>query len=343
MKRTRYQYGRVEPSPRANGPNVWVYRWREQNPDGKSSRKSAIVGSVTEYPTHAHALRAAEYMRLAANPDNPNGRLISFGALIDRYMAEEMPQRFSTQAAYRTYLGRYIKPKWAQYSISTVKPFAVRAWLKDLPLAPKSQAHIRNLMSVLFNCAMLWDLIEVQVNPMKLVKIPGSTKRREEPRVLTVEEFNKLLAQIEGEPYRTMVVLAMCLGLRCSELIGLQWQDLDWENLTLLVRRAVVAAHVDQVKTKYSKKNLPLDPGLADILLSWHRQTRYGAPTDWVFASPFMDGRLPYRCWGIQQRLDWVRSVGTICVIPIGRCWTKPELRFPSNRRSCGTRTSVPR
>lgn len=236
MKRTRYQYGRVEPSPRANGPNVWVYRWRESNPDGKSSRKSTIIGTVEEYPTQAHALRAAEHMRLAANPDNPNGRLISFGALIDRYIAEEMPQRFSTQAAYRTYLGRSIKPKWAKYSIAAVKPFAVRAWLKDLPLAPKSQAHIRNLMSVLFNCAMLWDLIEVQVNPMKLVKIPGATKRQEEPRVLTVEEFDKLLAQIEGEPYRTMVVLAMCLGLRCSELIGLQWQDLDWENLTLLVR-----------------------------------------------------------------------------------------------------------
>jgi integrase len=302
MKRTRYQYGRVEPSPRANGPNVWVYRWREPNPDGKGRRKSAIVGTVEEYPTQAHALRAAEHMRLAANPDNPNGRLISFGALIDRYIAEEMPQRFSTQAAYRTYLGRYIKPKWAQYSISTVKPFAVRAWLKNLPLAPKSQAHIRNLMSVLFNCAMLWDLIEVQVNPMKLVKILGATKRQEEPRVLTVEEFNKLLAQIEGEPYRTMVVLAMCLGLRCSELIGLQWRDLDWENLTLLVRRAVVASHVDQVKTRYSKKNLPLDPGLADILLSWHRQTRYSSQEDWVFASPFMDGRLPYRSWGIQQR-----------------------------------------
>jgi integrase len=93
-----------------------------------------------------------------------------------------------------------------------------------------------------------------------------------------------------------MVVLAMCLGLRCSELIGLQWQDLDWENLTLLVRRAVVASHVDQVKTRYSKKNLPLDPGLADILLSWHRQTRYSSQEDWVFASPFaspfMDGRL---------------------------------------------------
>jgi integrase len=70
--------------------------------------------------------------------------------------------------------------------------------------------------------------------PHETVKIPGATKRQEESRVLTVEEFHKLLAQIEGEPYRTMVVLAMCLGLRCSELIGRQWQDLDWENLALL-------------------------------------------------------------------------------------------------------------
>ena len=110
--------------------NICVF-WREPNPDGKGRRKSAIVGTVEEYPTQAHALRAAEHMRLAANPDNPNGRLIRFGALIDRYIAEEMPQRFSTQAAYRTYLGRYIKPKWAQYSISTVKPFAVRACMAE--------------------------------------------------------------------------------------------------------------------------------------------------------------------------------------------------------------------
>ena len=44
------------------------------------------------------------------------------------------------------------------------------------------------------------------------------------------------------------------------------------------------------------------DPGLAEILLSWYRQTRYSGREDWVFASPFMDGRLPYRSWGIQQR-----------------------------------------
>ncbi len=31
----------------------------------------AIVGTVEEYPTQAHALRAAEHMSLATNPDNP--------------------------------------------------------------------------------------------------------------------------------------------------------------------------------------------------------------------------------------------------------------------------------
>jgi hypothetical protein len=147
-------------------------------------------------------------------------------------------------------------------------------------------------MSVLFNHAMLWELIEIQANPMKLVKIPDASKRKEEPRVLTVEEFHMLLAQIEAEPQCTMVILAMCLGLRCSELIGLQWQDFDWENLTLLVRRAVVASHVDQVKTRYSKKNLPLDPSVSKVVKRWFGQSQYRGPKDWVFASPFMDGRL---------------------------------------------------
>jgi integrase len=292
----------VAQSPRTNGPHVWVYRWRESDGIGASSRKSTIIGTVEQYPTKAQALRAAEHMRLAANPENPNGRLISFAALIDRYIAEEMPTRFSTRAAYRSYLECYVKPKWGQYSICTVKPFAVQTWLKSLPLAPKTKAHIRNLMSVLFNHAMLWELIEIQANPMKLVKIPDATKRKEEPRVLTVEEFHLLLAQIEAEPQRTMVILAMCLGLRCSELIGLQWQDFDWENLTLLVRRAVVASHVDQVKTRYSKKNLPLDPSASEVVKRWFGQTQYRGPKDWVFASPFMDGRLPYRSWGVQQR-----------------------------------------
>src|SRR5690348_1348491 len=100
-----------------------------------------------------------------------------------------MPQRFSTRAAYLAYLRNHVKPKWGTYRLGDVKPFAVREWLRRLSLAPKSKVHIRNLMRILFNVAMLWELLEIQDNPMKLVRVTDATKRREEPKVLTVEEF----------------------------------------------------------------------------------------------------------------------------------------------------------
>ena len=49
------------------------------------------------------------------------------------------------------------------------------------------------------------------------------------PRVLTAEEIRSLLAELK-EPYRTMVLVAACIGLRVSEIVGLQWGDFDWEN-----------------------------------------------------------------------------------------------------------------
>jgi len=71
---------------------------------------------------------------------------------------------------------------------------------------------------------------------------------------------------------------------------------------TILVQRGVVAGHVDVVKTKYSNVRVPLDPSLADALLSWKLRSTFNKINDWVFASPFQAGEMPYRAWGIQQR-----------------------------------------
>jgi len=82
-----------------------------------------------------------------------------------------------------------------------------------------------------------------------LVRVKNCTKRLKRPRVLTVEEFYKLLPFLE-EPYRTMVITAQCLGLRVSEIVALRWSDFDFEKLTLLVQRSAVKARVDEVKTE---------------------------------------------------------------------------------------------
>jgi|SRR5882762_90641 len=94
----------------------------------------------------------------------------------------------------------------------------------------------------------------------------------------------------------------MCLGLRVTELVGLQWADFDWAGLRVMVQRAVVAGRVDRVKTKYSRKRIPVDPALAEVLLNWKKVSQFTRDGDWVFASPHQAGQLPYRPWGIQQR-----------------------------------------
>ncbi|HEV2304362.1 MAG TPA: site-specific integrase [Candidatus Acidoferrales bacterium] len=112
---------------------------------------------------------------------------------------------------------------------------------------------------------MRWELIDIGENPMKLVRVRGTSKRRREPIVLGVGQFRLLLDELQ-EPFRTMVVLDLATGLRCSELFALQWRDALWEQRTLLVRRAIVTGVVSDVKTKYS--NAGIRCGIGRV--GWH-------------------------------------------------------------------------
>ncbi len=302
FRRTRYQFGCLELKPRKKGSDVWVLRYRVQQPDGSVKLANVRVGTIEQYPSKASARKAAESLLLMLNPDYPTQNTVTFGALVDRYMAEELPERHSTRVSCLSYLRNHIKPKWANYPLGMVRPFAVEQWLKQVNLAPKSKAHIKNIMRVLFNCAMRWEIIEIRENPMRLVRVKDATKRKKEPLVLTPPQFCLYLEQVKAEPCRTMVIVAMCLGLRVSELAALKWSDLDWDGLRLMVQRAVVAGRVGDVKTQYSQKRMPLDPALAEVLLNWKMQSRFSKDTDWVFASPYQNGRLPHTPWNLQQR-----------------------------------------
>ena len=49
-----------------------------------------------------------------------------------------------------------------------------------------------------------------------------------------------------------MVITIACLGLRVCELLGLQWGDIDFENLTLKVQRSFVKGEIYPTKTEAS-------------------------------------------------------------------------------------------
>jgi integrase len=155
----------------------------------------------------------------------------------------------------------------------------VEAWLKAIPLSPQSRGHIRNMFHVLFQCAMRWELTDR--NPITLVR--QSTARRAIPRVLTPVEFRALLKELE-EPYKTMVLTAGCLGLRASEIMGLQWGDIDWDNLTVFILRSATGKHIYETKTEGSSKPVPLDPNLVEVLQGHRERSSYKGPADFVFA-----------------------------------------------------------
>ena len=119
----------------------------------------------------------------------------------------------------------------------------VESWLKKMEMAPKTKAHIRGVMHLMFECAGRWELFNDRRNPMQMVRVKDSTKRRQRPTVLTVTEYEAILAMLK-EPYRTMVIVAQCLGLRVSEIAALQWQDFDIEHQQLLVQRSIVNGQV---------------------------------------------------------------------------------------------------
>jgi integrase len=98
-----------------------------------------------------------------------------------------------------------------------------------------------------------------------------------------------------------MVIVALCTGVRCSELVALKWSDFDWQNLSVYIRRAIVSGRVDDVKTEYSEAPLPLDPALAEVIFEWRRKTEFSADSDFVFASPYMAGEKPYTPWNMQH------------------------------------------
>lgn len=283
---------------RAKGPDAWEFRYYEQI-GGSRQRRHLTVGTLDQYRNEAAARQAVAGRLLKLNLEAPQAGAVTFAALIDRYIEDELPERFSTRTSYLSVLNQHIRPKWADFPLDKIRPMAVEEWLRQLPLAPKSRANVRGVMHSMFKCAERWELIEMGKNPIALVRVKGCTKRLTTPRVLTVTEFCSLLPHIK-EPYRTMIIVAQCLGLRVSEIVALKWSDFDFENLNLLVQRSIVHGREGAVKTEYSRDTVPLDRQLVSVLYEWRQQAPFQGVNDWLFANP-RTGR-PYHQEEIQKK-----------------------------------------
>jgi integrase len=137
--------------------------------------------------------------------------------------------------------------------------------------------------------------VPTQRNPIELVTVKGASGK---PRSLTVKEF-QMLSQHLGEPFRTLALVCVCLGLRISEALALKWSDVDWLAGRITVERGIVCQHVDDVKTPGSEKCRTLSRELLAVFKAWKQSTQFSADSDWIFASPVKIGRLPFSYTGV--------------------------------------------
>jgi len=98
--RHRYQYGCLTRRKRIRAEDVWQFRYYETTEEGRRCRRSKIIGTLSQYPTRADAIRLLERFRLRLNQDHRFGRPVTLDALIDHYVEKELPQlRYGTQQA----------------------------------------------------------------------------------------------------------------------------------------------------------------------------------------------------------------------------------------------------
>jgi integrase len=174
-----------------------------------------------------------------------------------------------------------------------------------------------------------------------------SAKRGRVPDVLTVAELKGLLSELK-ELWRTAVFVAVTTGLRVSELLALKWRDFDFASGQLNLCRGVVRQQIGEMKSEASRKPLPLDAGLAEVLLAWRSICPFNQDSDYVFGSLDKNGQQPY--WpaagmedhvrpaakraGITKRIGWHtlrHTFGTLVKSQGADVATTKELMRPAN------------
>jgi integrase len=130
-------------------------------------------------------------------------------------------------------------------------------------LSWSTRCDLRNILSGIFTKAMDWGY-HIDRNPVERVAV-GRRRMAREHRKLTDDQIRALLAALHPD-VRLIVTMALLSALRISEVLGLQWQDVDLERRIVYVRRRWYRGELDWVKSARSERPVPLPEVIAQEL-----------------------------------------------------------------------------
>ena len=226
--------------------------------------------------------------QVAAGTFTPDSELVTVAQAAELWLARCEQDRLepATLNGYRSHL-HYIEPLLGRLRLSRLTVPMVEAFKDDLLasgrclriLAKKVLASVKAILKD----AQRRGLVNQNVAQPVSVKLASRHKTRLE--IPTRDENRDLLAQAQGRE-RVLLMLAIFCGLRISEIRGLRWQDVDFDQRIVRIRqRASNAGIIGPLKSAAARRDVPMAPLVLNALREW----RLRSWSSLVFAGKYAD------------------------------------------------------
>ncbi len=131
-------------------------------------------------------------------------------------------------------------------------------------LAPKSVRYIRGTLRSALNQALRWGMVSRNAAAL----VDGPRVERYEIQPFSSDEARRFLAALKGDRLEALYSVALTMGLRQGEALGLRWQDIDLEmgylRVTKQLQRIDGQFVLVEPKTSRSRRSLVMPPKIVE-------------------------------------------------------------------------------
>lgn len=207
-----------------------------RRPDGGTERKHVQRGSKAEL---RDAVRDLERRRDAGTYVWTQDDVI-LGQWLEHWLESVLPMtaRWKTLSTYRSQMRVHVIPALGQWRLTELRPEHLEAHYRAMQAAGHSTHVIRAVHRVLRSS--LNEAVRrrrLATNPALVARPPRGEDVEVQP--LSVDESRRVLIAAQSTPHPARWSMALSLGLRQGETLGLLWPDVDLEDGVLRIRRSV--------------------------------------------------------------------------------------------------------
>jgi len=213
----------------------------------------------------------------------------------------------STHDGYRKIIEYLVLPKFGKRTLSSLTRTDFCDWMDAMTCGNKRLANIQSVVRKAFDDAVQEDPPLMEKNPL----YGWTYRKKEDPKEdddvdpFAPEEQAAIIAALPAQG-ANMIQFAFWTGLRTSELVALDWSDIDWRKGMAVIRRALTqtADEPEDTKTKSSRREVKLLPPALAALEAQKPFTLLAGRE--VFQDPRNDAR-----WGGDSpiRIVWTRAL----------------------------------